>query len=112
MRLSSLVVTPLLAVLLLGILTFASSAQAASGRQCLPNPAQQSLTVTGATTCKQVKRILPGMREFALQSVETGKDRFKTRGYVCKLRNGDPGRFTCRDGDGKPKRSFTWADRT
>lgn len=112
MRIPPLAVISLLAALLLGTLTLAGPAQAASGRQCMPNPAQQSLIVKGATTCKKVERILPSMREYAMKTVELSADKFRVRGYSCKLRNGDPGRFTCHDSDGKPKRSFTWADRT
>ncbi len=112
MRIPSLAVVSFLAVLLLGSLTFAGPAQAASGRQCLPKAAGQSLVVKGATTCKKVKRILPSMREYAMHTVELGADEFRVRGYACRLRNGDPQRFTCRDSNGKPKRSFTWADRT
>lgn len=112
MRLPRLTAISLLAVLLLGTLTFVGSAQAASGKQCLPRPAQQSLVVKGATTCKKVKRILPSMREYAMRTVELEADKFRVSGYACKLRNGDATRFTCRDGNGKPKRSFTWIDRT
>jgi hypothetical protein len=113
MRLPSLAAIPLLAVLLLSTLTFSSgSAQAASERQCMPKSAEQSLVVKGETTCKKVKRILPSMREYALHTVEYGVTKFRAQGYRCKLRNGDPDKFTCRDANGKPKRSFTWVDRT
>lgn len=100
-------------LLLLATLTLVTApAQAAGGRQCLPRPAQKSLVVKGATTCAKVKKFLPAARELAFVTIEHGYERFQIKGFLCQIRQGDPTRFACHDLDGKPKRSFVWADRT
>jgi hypothetical protein len=84
-------------------------AKAGKARQCLPKQAGQSLVVRGKVTCKEVKRFLPSARELAAHTQDLGYERFTIRGFMCELRP-DYRRFACHDINGKPKRSFVWAD--
>jgi hypothetical protein len=92
--------------------TSTAAGSAKAGRQCLPRPAKKSLVVRGRVSCKHVKSFLDSARELALATENNGYKKFTIKGFLCKLRDQDHRRFRCHDIDGKPKRFFSWADKT
>ncbi|WP_244928565.1 hypothetical protein [Nocardioides sp. W7] len=110
----------ILGVLLVATLAFAGPAPAQaqsqespraaakSARQCLPDATpKKSLVVRGKLSCKRARGIYPSAVETAAHTKELGLRTFRFQGFRCTLRAGDGFRFTCRDRDGKPRRSFT-----